>query len=253
MQEIGRQAEKLLSVVPGTRNVFAERIGDGYFLDVNWDRQALARYGLSMEDAQSALSTAVGGENVSTVIKARERYPVNVRYLRDFRSDLESLGRVLVSVTGDKQIPLSELATIRTLTGPSMIRNEDGLLTENVFVDVTDVPVGDYVEQAQRELQNKLKLPPGYSVLWSGQYETALRVRHRLMLIVPVTIAIILFLLYCNTRSAVKNIIVSLGGSFFPPGRFLVFFRPRLHNSDCVLLRHFSPFRVRVRNRGLLP
>src|SRR6267142_1108657 len=129
MQEIGRQAEKLLSVVPGTRNVFAERIGDGYFLDVNWDRQALARYGLSIEDAQNALSTAVGGENVSTVIKARERFPVNVRYLRDFRSDLESLGRVLVSVSGDKQIPLSELATIRTLTGPSMIRNEDGLLT----------------------------------------------------------------------------------------------------------------------------
>jgi len=114
---------------------------DGYFLDVNWDRQALARYGLSIEDAQNALSTAVGGENVSTVIKARERYPVNVRYLRDFRSDLESLGRVLVSVSGDKQIPLSELATIRTLTGPSMIRNEDGLLTEYVFVDVTDVPL----------------------------------------------------------------------------------------------------------------
>jgi Cu(I)/Ag(I) efflux system membrane protein CusA/SilA len=98
MQEIGQQTEKLLSAVPGNRNVFAEHIGDGYFLDVNWDRQALARYGLSMEDAQNALSTAVGGENVSTVIKARERYPVNVRCLRDFRSDLESLGRVLVSV-----------------------------------------------------------------------------------------------------------------------------------------------------------
>src|SRR5438445_8016900 len=218
MQEIGRQAEKLLSVVPGTRNVFAERIGDGYFLDVNWDRQALARYGLSIEDAQNALSTAVGGENVSTVIKARERYPVNVRYLRDFRSDLESLGRVLVSVSGDKQIPLSELATLHTLTGPSMIRNEDGLLTEYVFVDVTDVPVGDYVEQAQRELQNKLKLPTGYSILWSGQYEMALRVRHRLMLIVPVTVAIILFLLYCNTRSAVKTMIVALAVPFSAVG-----------------------------------
>ena len=126
-----------------------------------------------MEDAQNALSTAVGGENLSTVIKARERYAVKVRYLRDFRSDLESLGRVLVSVTGDKQIPLSELATIRTLTWLSMIRNEDGLLTEYVFVDVADLPIGVYVGQAQRELQTKLKLPPGYSVFWSGQYETA--------------------------------------------------------------------------------
>jgi Cu(I)/Ag(I) efflux system membrane protein CusA/SilA len=121
-------------------------------------------------------------------------------------------------VTGDKQIPLSELATLHTLTGPSMIRNEDGLLTEYVFVDVTDVPVGDYVEQAQRELQNKLKLPTGYSILWSGQYEMALRVRHRLMLIVPVTVAIILFLLYCNTRSAVKTIIVALAVPFSAVG-----------------------------------
>src|SRR2546429_511684 len=252
MQEIGRQAEKLLSVVPGTRNVFAERIGDGYFLDVNWDRQALARYGLSMEDAQSALSTAVGGENVSTVIKARERYPVNVRYLRDFRSDLESLGRVLVSVTGDKQIPLSGLATIRTLTGPSMIRNEDGLLTEYVFVDVTDVPVGDYVEQAQRELQNKLKLPPGYSVLWSGQYETALRVRHRLMLIVPVTIAIILFLLYCNTRSAVKTMIIALAGSLFPPGALFVVFSPGHKINIFFLACCLSPLPVHVHTSGAL-
>jgi len=171
-----------------------------------------------MEDAQSALSTAVGGENLSTVIKARERYAVNVRYFRDFRSDLESLGRVLVSVTGDKQIPLSELATIRTLTWLSMIRNEDGLLTEYVFVDVADLPIGVYVGQAQRELQTKLKLPPGYSVFWSGQYETALRLRHRLMLIVPVTIAIILFLLYCNTRSAVKTMIVALTVPFSAVG-----------------------------------
>src|SRR6267378_3938195 len=218
IQELGRQAEKLLMTFPGTRNAFAERSADGYFLDVTWDRQALARYGLSIDDVQNALSTAVGGENVTTLIEGRERYPVNVRYLRDFRSDLQSLNKVLVSAGGDKQIPLSELATIRTLTGPAMIRDEDGLLTGYVFVDVAGRPIADYVDHARRELQSHLQLPPGYSILWSGQYESAQRVRQRLMVIVPVTIALVLFLLYCNTRSAVKTMIVALAVPFSAVG-----------------------------------
>jgi Cu(I)/Ag(I) efflux system membrane protein CusA/SilA len=216
--EIGRQAEKVLGAVPGTRNVFAERIADGYFLDVSWDRQALARYGLSMDDAQDALSTAVGGENISTMIKGRERYPINVRYLRDFRSDIESLGKVLITTGAGSQIPLSELATIRTHTGPAMIRNEDGLLTGYVFIDVADRPLGDYVEDAQRALRDGLQLPAGFSILWSGQYESAQRTRERLRLIVPVTVALVLFLLYCNTRSVVKTMIVILAVPFSAVG-----------------------------------
>jgi len=218
IQEVGHQVEKVLGSITGTRSVFAERTGQGYFLDVVWDRPALARYGLSVEDAQNALSTAVGGENVSTMIEGRERYPINVRYLRDFRSDLESLGKVLVSTSGDKQIPLSGLATIRTLTGPAMIRNENGLLTGYVFVDVAGLAPGDYVEHAQRELSTRVKLPAGYTIQWSGQFESAERVRHRLLLIVPVTIAIILFLLYCNTRSFVKTMIVTLAVPFSAVG-----------------------------------
>ena len=218
IQQVGRQAEKLLSSVPGTRNVFAERTSGGYFLDVTWDRQALARYGLSINDAQDALSTAVGGENVSTMIEGRARYPINVRYLRDFRSDLESLGKVLVSIGGEGHIPLSELASIRTQIGPAMIRNEDGLLTGYVFVDVAGRPVGDYVDDAKRELEKGMQLPSGFSISWSGQYESARRVRHRLMLIVPVTIAIALFLLYCNTRSVVKTMIVVLAVPFSAVG-----------------------------------
>ena len=171
--EIGRQAEKVLSAVPGTRNVFAERAADGYFLDVSWDRNALSHYGLSVDDAQDALSTAVGGDNVSTMIEGRERYPINVRYMRDFRSDLESLGKVLIATGSGSQIPLSELATIRTHTGPAMIRNEDGLLTGYVFIGVGDRPVGDYLKDAQPALRDGLQLPPGFSVLWSGQYESA--------------------------------------------------------------------------------
>ena len=218
IQEVGRQVETVLAGVPGTRSVFAERTADGYFLDVTWDRKALASNGLSIEDAQVALSTAVGGENVSTTIEGRERYPINVRYKRDFRSDLEALGRVLVTAGGDKQIPLSELATIRMLNGPSMIRNEDGLLTGYVFVDVAGRAPGDYVTQARRELQNKLQLPAGYTILWSGQYESAERVRQRLMLVVPVTLAIILFLLYCNTQSIVKTAIITLAVPFSAVG-----------------------------------
>jgi copper/silver efflux system protein len=218
IQEIGKQAEKILTTVPGTRNVFAERAGDGYFLDVTWDRQALARYGLSMDDAQTALTTAVGGEDISTIVKGQERYPVNVRYLRDYRSDIESLGKVLVSAAGDQQIPLSELATIKTLTGPAMIRNEDGLLTEYIFVDMGDRPAGDFVQQAQKELQDGLKLPTGYSIFWSGQYESAQRVRERLMIVVPVTIALIFFLIYCSTQSVVKTLIVTLAVPFSAVG-----------------------------------
>jgi copper/silver efflux system protein len=218
IQEIGRQVEAVLAGVPGTRSVFSERTGDGYFLDVTWDRKALASNGLSVEDAQNALSTAVGGENVSTTIEGRERYPINVRYKRDFRSDLEALGKVLVAASGDKQIPLSGLATIRMLNGPSMIRNEDGLLTGYVFVDVAGPAPGDYVAQARREVQQKLQLPAGYTVLWSGQYESAERVRQRLMLVVPVTLAIILFLLYSNTRSMLKTAIITLAVPFSAVG-----------------------------------
>ena len=217
IQQVGQQLEQVLSTVPGTRSVFAERTGNGYFLDVVWDRDALARYGLSVDDAQNALSTAVGGDNVTTMIEGRARYPVNVRYMRDFRSDLDALGKVLIS-TNEKQIPLSELAAVRTLNGPAMIRDENGLLTGYVFVDVADRPIGDYVADARRAMQTRLKLPAGASILWSGQYESAERVRQRLMVVVPVTIAIILLLLYCNTRSVVKTMIVTLAVPFSAVG-----------------------------------
>lgn len=218
IQEIGGQVESILRGVRGTRSVFAEKTADGFFLDVEWNRFALAQNGLSMEDAQQALNTAVGGEDISTVIQGRARYPVNVRYMRDFRSDREALGRVLIPVSGDKQIPLSELATVRTLTGPAMIRDEDGNLTGYVFVDVAGRSTGGYVDEAKAVLERSLKVPPGYVVTWSGQYESAQRVKHKLMLIVPVTIAVILLLIYLNTRSTVKTMIVVLAVPFSAVG-----------------------------------
>jgi Cu(I)/Ag(I) efflux system membrane protein CusA/SilA len=211
IQKIGRDVETILSTVPGTRSVFAERTGEGFFLDVDWNRPALAQYGLSIEDAQNVLSTAVGGENVSTVIAGRARYPIDVRYMRDFRSDLEALGKVQIPVSGERQIPLSELATVRTLTGPAMIRDEDGALTGYVFVDIANRASGDYVEQARRVLADKLKLPAGYVVTWSGQYESAQRVKKRL-------IAVILLLLYFNTRSMMETLIITFAVPFSAVG-----------------------------------
>ena len=222
IQEVGRQVEASLRKVPGTRNVFAEHASEGYFLDVTWDREALARYNLSLEAAQQALSTAVGGENVSTVIAGRERYPINVRYLRDFRSDLDALGHVLIPVTGETQVALSELAALRTLNGPAMIRNENGLLTGYVFVDTGDVAPGTYVEQARTTLDQQVHLPAGYSLQWSGEYESIARVHQRLLVVVPLTIAIILFLLYANTGSFVKTMIVVMAVPFSAVGALWV-------------------------------
>ena len=203
----------------GTRNVFAERTGSGFFLDIEWNRDALARYGLSVEAAQGVVQNAIGGENVTTTIEGRERYPVNVRYMRDFRSDTDAIARVLVPASdGQRQIPLGELARVKVATGPAMIRNEDGLLTGYVFVDVAGRDISSYVDEASRVVREQVKLPPGYAVLWSGQYEAMARVRARLAYIIPLTLLLVCVLLYLNTRSLVKTAIVLLAVPFSAVG-----------------------------------
>ena len=215
IEEIGSQIEALLPTVRGTRAVFAERTGQGHFLDVNWNRHELARYGLTMDQAQAVLQSAVGGENVTTTVQGRERYPVNVRYMRDFRSDIEAIERVLVPVLdGQKQVQLSQLATIQTVEGPSMIRNEDGLLTGYVYVDITGRDPNGYVEEAADVLRSKIKLPAGYAVFWSGQYEGTQRVRQRMWLVVPLTLGLIILLISLSTRSLAKTMIVTLAVPF---------------------------------------
>jgi Cu(I)/Ag(I) efflux system membrane protein CusA/SilA len=215
IEAIGAKIEALLPSVAGTRSVFAERAGTGYFLDIEWKRDELARHGLSIEEAQGAVQNAIGGENVTTTVEGRERYPVNVRYMRDFRSDIGALERVLVAARGgERQIPLGQLATIRTVSGPSMIRNEDGLLTGYVYVDLAGRDPGGYVEEAARLVRDNVKLPPGYAIEWSGEYEAIERVKERLLLIVPLTLVLILLLLYLNTRSLIKTFIVLLAVPF---------------------------------------
>ena len=214
IEKIGTAVENQLSSVNGTRSAFAERTGGGYFLDIEWKREELARYGLSVEEAQQVVESAIGGENVSTVVAGRERYPINVRYMRDFRSDREALGRVLVSAGGQRQVPLAELADIRVSIGPSMIRNEDGLLTGYVYVDIAGRDVQSYIAEAGPLLRRNVKIPPGYAIQWSGQYEAMQRVKHRLSYVVPVTLLLIMLLLYMNTRSMTKTMIVLLAVPF---------------------------------------
>jgi copper/silver efflux system protein len=217
--KIGATIETLLATVPGTRNVFSERTDGGYFLDFDWKRSELARHGLSLDDAQTVVQNAIGGETVSTTIEGRARYPVNVRYMRDFRQDLRALGQVLVpAFGGQRQIPVAELATIRPVTGPSMIRDEGGLLTGYVYVDVSGRDLGSYVAEAAGLVRQKIALPPGYGVFWTGQYEAMRRVKERLAIVVPMTIALVWFLLFLSTRSAVKTLIVLLAVPFSAVG-----------------------------------
>jgi Cu(I)/Ag(I) efflux system membrane protein CusA/SilA len=214
IQQIGEQIEMALKDVPGTTSVFAERTSGGYFLDFDLKRDALARYGLTIDDAESVLMSAVGGDQVSTTIEGRERYSVNVRYLRDYRSDVDALERVLVATPSGMQIPLGQIADIRIRTGPGMIRDENGRLSGYVYVDVSGRDIGSYVRDAKKAVSDKIKVPAGYELVWSGQYEFMERVTQRLKLVVPITLFIVFLLLYFNTGSAIKTMIILLAVPF---------------------------------------
>jgi Cu(I)/Ag(I) efflux system membrane protein CusA/SilA len=214
VQEIGEQIEMALKNVHGTESVFAERTTGGYFLDVELKRDELARYGLKIQDAQEVLMSAVGGETVSTTVEGRERYPVNVRYLRDYRTDVGALDRVLVWTPNGAQVPIAQLADVRTVTGPGMIRDENGRLSGYVYVDVAGRDIGSYVEEAKKAVSEKVSVPPGYTLVWSGQYEFMQRVKERLKLVVPITLFIVFLLLYFNTGSVMKTFIILLAVPF---------------------------------------
>ena len=214
IEKLGEHLEMILKPIAGTRSVFAERAAGGYFIDFELKRSELARYGLSVQDAQMVIMSAIGGENITTTIEGRERYPVNVRYARELRDDMDKLKRVLVPSPSGQQIPLAQIADIRVKSGPSMIRNENGLLTGYVYVDIAGRDIGGYVKEAKAKVARELKLTSGYSLIWSGQYENMIRVKERLKMILPVTFFLICLLLYLNMRSWVKTGIVLLAVPF---------------------------------------
>ena len=214
IERLGARVEAAVRDVRGTRSIYAERTAGGYFLDFDLKREELARYGLSIQEAQMVIQSAIGGETISTTVEGRERYTINVRYAREMRDSLERLQRVLVPTMSGAQVPLAQIADIRLTTGPAMIRNENGMLAGYVYVDISGRDIGGYVEEARRAVLAQVEIPTGYSMVWSGQYENMLRVRQRLKIVVPITLFLIIVLLYMNTRSAVKTAIVMLAVPF---------------------------------------
>jgi Cu(I)/Ag(I) efflux system membrane protein CusA/SilA len=225
IEAVALQTEAAVAKVPGTRSAFAERVAGGYFLDFELKREQLARYGLSVDDANMMVMTAVGGDVQSVSVEGRARYGISVRYARDFRDDLPALKRVLVPLPDGKgQIPFEAIADLKLTTGPSMIRDENGLLAGYVYVDfdTSKIDIGSYVEAAKAAVASGVTVPQGYSLSWSGQFENMLRVRERLELILPLTLVLIFGLLYLNTKSAFKAGLVMLAVPFSAVGALLL-------------------------------
>ena len=214
IEDIGIEIEQALSELPGTRSVFAERVTGGYFLDFDIDREAAARYGLTVGNVEDIIETAIGGKNISETVEGQERFPINVRYQRGFRTEIEELERVLVPTPAGAQVPISLLADISFTTGPPSIRNEDGQKVGFVFVDVTGKDYEGYVKNAKEVISEKVKLPPGYFLEWAGQYEYLERVKKKLLYVVPLTLFIIFLLLYMNFKSITETLIVLISVPF---------------------------------------
>jgi Cu(I)/Ag(I) efflux system membrane protein CusA/SilA len=220
INEIGAQIEGAIGSVRGTRNVFAERVTGGYYVDFTIKRDQIARYGLTVQDVEMVIESAIGGANITTTIEGRERFPVNVRYQRHFRSDVNTIRRTLISTPSGTQIPIDQVADISLTTGPTVIRTEQAQLLGYVYVDVADRDIGGYVDEAKRVVNAMVKMPEGYYLEWSGQYEYMLRAKARLAIVIPVTLLIVIVLLYFNTQNLVKVAIVLLAVPFSLIGAF---------------------------------
>lgn len=211
IEQLGEHLEMVLKDVPGTRSIYAERVSGGYYLDFDINREEIARYGLKLMDVGKIIESAIGGENIATTIEGRERYPINVRYLRELRDDPQKLQRVLVQTPTGAQVPLAQLATVRFVSGPPMIRDENGMLAGYVFLDMAGRDVGGYVEDLKQAVAAKVQLPPGYTIVWSGQYEFMERAKERLKLVVPLTLLIIFVAFYFTFHSVAETCMVMVG------------------------------------------
>jgi Cu(I)/Ag(I) efflux system membrane protein CusA/SilA len=204
IQQAGAQIQQALSSLPDTRSIFAERVSQGFYINIEVNRAEAARYGLTVADVQQAVSSGIGGQTVTENIEGRERYPVNVRYNRDFRDNVETLRRVLIATPSGAQIPIEEVARISFSRGPAMIRDEDGALTGYVYIDLNTKDYGGFVNRANSALRQKLTLPAGYTYKWSGEYEFEQRAKERLQLILPVVFFVIFLLLYMVFHSVTE-------------------------------------------------
>jgi copper/silver efflux system protein len=226
IERIATQIEGIIKQVPGTTSAFADRVTEGNYLFLDIDRRAIARYGLTLGDVQDALAMALSGETLATTVQGLERFTINLRYNRDFRNNLEKLAEVLIPTPTGAQIPFGEIGKIKVTKGPMQIKSENSVPTAWIYVDIANTDIGDYLQQAQKTVNDAVSkgavfLPPGYNIFWSGQYEYMIRAKHQLEIAVPITILLIFLLIYLNTRSTTKTLIIltaipfSLVGSFW--------------------------------------
>jgi copper/silver efflux system protein len=227
LERIGSEIEAVIKQVPGTISAFSDRVIGGRYIEFEIDRDAIARYGLTQGQVQEVLAVALGGMPITTTVEGLERYTVNLRYDRDFRQDIESLRELIVPTPTGAQVPLGQLATLKVVNAAMGIKSEAAVPNAWIYVDVKGIDIGTYVQMAMRavreaEAKGTIKLPPGYNVFWSGQYEYMLRAKQRLMIVVPLTLLIIILIIYLNTRSAIKTAIVMLAVPFSLVGAFAV-------------------------------
>ncbi len=234
LSRIGEEIEAVVSVLPGTLSAYSERVVGGNYLDIDIDRGAAARYGLNVGEVQDIIQSAIGGMNVTRTVEGLERYPVNIRYQRDYRDDLPALQRVLVPLKDGTHIPLSQVANLNLHKGPPSIKSENARRTAWIYVDLKTSDIGGYVKEAQAAVKARVKLPPGYSVVWSGQYEYMQAARARLATIIPLTILVIFVIIYLNTKSLVKTAIVFLAVPFSLVGAFWFLYLLGYHTSVAV-------------------
>jgi Cu(I)/Ag(I) efflux system membrane protein CusA/SilA len=214
LEDLGRQLEAVVRQIPGTLSVYAERVMGGNYLDFEIDREAIARYGLTVGDVQDVIQSAIGGMNITTTVEGLERYPVNLRYSRELRDNLPALRNVLVPTPTGQHIPLGQLATLRYVLGPPSIKSENARPNAWIYVDLRGIDVGTYVENAKKVVEERIKLPAGYTINWSGQYEYMQRAKERLTYVIPMTVVIIFVIIFVNTKSLIKTGIVFLAVPF---------------------------------------
>jgi Cu(I)/Ag(I) efflux system membrane protein CusA/SilA len=229
LERVASEVEAVVKGVPGTLSAFAERTMGGNYVQFEIDRDAIARYGLTVGDVQDVLEVALGGMPLTTTVEGLERYAVNLRYSRDFRENLDALRNIVVPTPTGAQVPLGQLAKIETVHAPMGIKSEGAVPNAWIYVDVKGIDMGTYVQMAMRAVNESIakgaiKLPPGYNIFWSGQYEYMLRAQQRLMIVVPLTLLIILLIIYLNTRSFVKTAIVMLAVPFSLVGAFWIIY-----------------------------
>ena len=246
IEHVAAQIQKTLEGMPQVRSIFAERVSQGFYIQVEVKREEAARYGLTVADVQSAVSSGIGGDNIAENVEGRERYPINVRYAQDFRNSIDRMRGVLLATPSGAQVPLGQVATISYARGPAMIRDEDGALTGYIYIDLKDANYGGFVDEASKRLHEKLSLPAGYTYQWSGEYEFQLRARQRLLLILPVVFFVIFMLLYMIFHSVLEAMVLIFPTLYAMTGGLLLQWYLHYNFSVAVWVGYIALFGIAV-------